>query len=391
MGSHVSASGLGKSSQEVTIAPDQEVSLSSSTIDAIQAAMEAANEPVTTDLQTIADILNDVLVELMTKLEAGEDVGLTEDAITALATAIATLFHYPTDYPDAGANSKLTDVKTKLDTIAGYVDGLEALVTSTNTKLDTNHTDLTHLTDNTQTTKITNGTQSADTVAGDSGQNALLQAGIRKEVSFSTTTVQAVGTTDVSNFSWVSVQITSQGSGSSIAFQGSNDNSTWVSATLQTPVSTGGSSTASVTGLYSGPLLYRYFRLNVSGISAGTTAGVIEFLSQPRSVLGSNISVSQTTSPWVTTDRGSTNTVTSVAGSASSVTILSSNTTRKEAIIVNDSSAVLYVKFGTTASSTDYTYQLQAGDTLIEDKYTNRIDGVWSAAVGSARVTEITT
>jgi len=131
---------------------------------------------------------------------------------------------------------------------------------------------------------ITNGTQIADTLAGDSGQNSLVITGARKEVSFTTNTAQAVGTTDVSNYRYVGVQITSQGSSSTVTFQGSNDNSTWVSIALMISTSVGNvqpvTSTTS-TALYHGPLPFRYFRLNVTGISAGTTAGVIELFGEP--------------------------------------------------------------------------------------------------------------
>lgn len=86
---------------------------------------------------------------------------------------------------------------------------------------------------------------------------------------------------------------------------------------------------------------------------------------------------------------GTAATVAQVASSATSVTLLAANTSRREAIIFNDSTQVLYIKYGTTASATSYTAQLGTGDTLIEDKYTGRIDGIWAAANGNAYVTEV--
>ena len=50
-------------------------------------------------------------------------------------------------------------------------------------------------------------------------------------------------------------------------------------------------------------------------------------------------------------------TVSSVAGSASSVTLLAVNRNRVSFSVFNDSSAVLYVKLGATASASDYTVQ----------------------------------
>jgi hypothetical protein len=80
-----------------------------------------------------------------------------------------------------------------------------------------------------------------------------------------------------------------------------------------------------------------------------------------------------------------------VAGSASSVTLLSANASALGRTIVNDSTAVLYVKFGTTASTTSYTVQLVANAYYeVPFGYTGRIDGIWASATGAARVTEIT-
>ncbi len=84
-------------------------------------------------------------------------------------------------------------------------------------------------------------------------------------------------------------------------------------------------------------------------------------------------------------------TLANVAGSASSVTLLASNASRKLAIIVNDSTAVLYVKFGATASATSFTWKLAAGDTLEfpQPMYTGVVDGIWDSAAGFARTTEL--
>lgn len=86
-----------------------------------------------------------------------------------------------------------------------------------------------------------------------------------------------------------------------------------------------------------------------------------------------------------------TATVTSVAGSAVSVTLLEANANRWKAIIVNDSASILYVKFGATASATSYTYKMYPADTieLPTPIYTGIIDGKWVSANGAARITEI--
>lgn len=84
-----------------------------------------------------------------------------------------------------------------------------------------------------------------------------------------------------------------------------------------------------------------------------------------------------------------TATLASVAGSATSVTILAANAERIGAVIVNDSTETLYLKYGATASSGSYTTKLgpqQQHD--VRPGYTGILDGLWTAAAGNARVTE---
>lgn len=94
-----------------------------------------------------------------------------------------------------------------------------------------------------------------------------------------------------------------------------------------------------------------------------------------------------------------TPTPTTVAASATSVQLLASNTSARQRIIVNDSTATLYVKYGATATASagGYTYVLPpkqetsmsvlvlAGNEL----YTGVIHGIWSSATGSASITEV--
>jgi hypothetical protein len=89
--------------------------------------------------------------------------------------------------------------------------------------------------------------------------------------------------------------------------------------------------------------------------------------------------------------QSSSPTVTTVAGNASNVTLLASNANRLGATIFNDSVASLYVKFGATASVTSFTIRMSSGSYYeLPFNYTGQIDGIWSAATGSARITEIT-
>lgn len=91
-----------------------------------------------------------------------------------------------------------------------------------------------------------------------------------------------------------------------------------------------------------------------------------------------------------------TATVSSVAASASSVVLFAEvepnlADTRS---IYNDSTAVLYVKQGATASTTSFTVKMLPGDLYEFPRgkgggiYTGVVHGIWASATGSARLTE---
>lgn len=89
--------------------------------------------------------------------------------------------------------------------------------------------------------------------------------------------------------------------------------------------------------------------------------------------------------------RAATSSVTSVADTASSTTLLASNANRLGATIHNDSTVALYLKLGATASTTSFTVKM-AADSYYEvpANYTGIIDGIWASdASGSARITEL--
>lgn len=102
--------------------------------------------------------------------------------------------------------------------------------------------------------------------------------------------------------------------------------------------------------------------------------------------------------PWadregrqVTKQQSGTGTQTSVSGSASNVTLLAANTQRLGASIYNDSSATLYVRFQATATTSNFSVKMFPDDYCeVPAGYTGIIDGIWSSATGSARVTEYT-
>lgn len=80
-----------------------------------------------------------------------------------------------------------------------------------------------------------------------------------------------------------------------------------------------------------------------------------------------------------------------VTASATSVTVLAANNNRKGAQIYNDSAAILYLKFGSTASTSSYTVPLAAGAYYeLPAGYVGIVDGIWASATGAARITEET-
>ncbi len=234
--------------------------------------------------------------------------------------------------------------------------------------------------------QMSDGTNTPTVLVGDTGQNALVATGARKEVTFTTTTVQAVASTDVSNYRTVSVHVIAQGTNSTVVFQGSNDNTNWVTVPLSfaNVSATTATSTTSAGVLLTGTLNFRYFRLNVTGISAGTTSGVIEFFSYY---------VAQTVLPVnpVQQSTGSA-AITSVASSATTVSLLVSNGSRKGVIITNDGTANLFLAYASTASTTAFTVKLPPSavwEMPPPPIYTGAISGIWDSAAGSARITEL--
>lgn len=89
-----------------------------------------------------------------------------------------------------------------------------------------------------------------------------------------------------------------------------------------------------------------------------------------------------------------TTSVTSVASSATNVTLLAANVNRTGASIFNDSTQNLFVKLGATASATSFTVRLVPNAyyelplNAKSEPYRGIVDGIWANANGNARVTE---
>ena len=137
---------------------------------------------------------------------------------------------------------------------------------------------------------ISDGTTLANVLAGDSGQSSQIVTGARKTFTFTTTTVQAVGATDCSNYRGIAIQLSSVGTSALANFQTSVDNVNWTTMSLPAAGLTNVpfSNTNTVGTVYFGPIPGQYIRINVTGISAGTLAGTITLTSwAPPSLVGS--------------------------------------------------------------------------------------------------------
>lgn len=96
--------------------------------------------------------------------------------------------------------------------------------------------------------------------------------------------------------------------------------------------------------------------------------------------------------PSIKTAASNTATITSVDAQTTSVQLLAVNANRRRLVIVNDSTAAMFLAFAATASSTAYTYELFGGDTYEspgDSVYSGAISAIWTAANGAARITEM--
>lgn len=79
-----------------------------------------------------------------------------------------------------------------------------------------------------------------------------------------------------------------------------------------------------------------------------------------------------------------------VSTSTTFANLVTASGNRKMAHIFNESAAILYVKYGNTASATDYTVQVAAGgyyETPPGAPYSGLITGILASGTGFAQVT----
>jgi hypothetical protein len=83
--------------------------------------------------------------------------------------------------------------------------------------------------------------------------------------------------------------------------------------------------------------------------------------------------------------------LTNVVSSASSVSLLAANGNANGRAVFNDSTAVLYLKYGVgAASASSYTVQIGAAGyyEFPQPLYGGAVTAIWASANGNARVTE---
>jgi hypothetical protein len=102
-------------------------------------------------------------------------------------------------------------------------------------------------------------------------------------------------------------------------------------------------------------------------------------------------------STLVSMGRAATSALANVTASTSSQTLAAANAGRKGLIVVNDSTAALYIAYAGTATTTAYTYYVPGSQNGVpytwempRPPYTGALSATWSGATGAARVTELT-
>lgn len=83
--------------------------------------------------------------------------------------------------------------------------------------------------------------------------------------------------------------------------------------------------------------------------------------------------------------------ITAVSATAVNTTLLTANAYRKMVFIYNDSTHYLFLKLGPVATPENFTVKMPP-HSLFElplPVYVGAIDGIWSGATGSAKVTEL--
>ena len=120
--------------------------------------------------------------------------------------------------------------------------------------------------------------------------------------------------------------------------------------------------------------------INGTGVAGTPTGGILSIQGE-----------TGMTPVTVTQSSASIGTLTTVASSATSVSLLATNANRKGFLLYNNSTKIAYVAFTATAASTAFTIQMPPQSVFeSQSLYTRVISGIWAAANGNMQVTELT-
>ena len=180
-----------------------------------------------------------------------------------------------------------------------------------------------------------------------------------------------------------------------VHWEGTADGTNWIAINARQTgiVNTVLGYTATTNGLYRGNTSgFTMVRARVVGALTGSVAVALRVSGGVGAVfLNASIPAGTNNIGTVAQQASATATQTSVTASVTSVTVLAANAARQLATFFNDSTAVLYLLLGAgAASTTAHSVQIAAGGYYeLPYRYTGALTGLWSAANGAARVTEV--
>jgi len=87
-------------------------------------------------------------------------------------------------------------------------------------------------------------------------------------------------------------------------------------------------------------------------------------------------------------NKSGTATISRVATSTTAVTLLAANANRKKLVIRTETGTHNYVAFGSTATATNYTYDLGSDSTLEDEVWTGSVSLIRASGTGNVQVTE---
>lgn len=263
--------------------------------------------------------------------------------------------------------------------------------------------------------KLTDGTDTADITAasalkvdGSAVTQPVSLASLPLPTGAATSALQTTGNSSLSSIDGKLNSLGQKAMAASVPVTIASDQSALAISAVSLPLPTGAATEATLSSLNGKVTAVNTGAVVVSSSALPSGASTEATLSTLNGKIPSNLTVTSTrllvdgsgvTQPvsiaaTVATKEtvSASSSVTSVASSASSVSLLASNANRLGATFYNDSTQILYLKLGATASATSYTVQLAAGsyyELPTPHLYTGAIDGIWASANGNARITEL--